>query len=44
MTAFNRSAIEMLYQNSIENLFLAATAEGYGCNLRIPLGNEGVQI
>jgi len=20
---------------------LAATAEGYGCNLRIPLGNEG---
>ena len=26
---------------SIETLFLAATAEGYGCNLRIPLGNEG---
>ncbi len=26
---------------SIENLFLAATAEGYACNLRIPLGNEG---
>ena len=26
---------------SIENLFLAAVAEGYGCNLRIPLGNEG---
>ena len=26
---------------SIENLLLAATAEGYGCNLRIPLGNEG---
>ena len=25
---------------SIENIFLAATAEGYGCNLRIPLGNE----
>ena len=25
---------------SIENLFLAATAAGYGCNLRIPLGNE----
>ncbi len=25
---------------SIENLFLAATAEGYGCNLRIPLGDE----
>ena len=25
---------------SIENLFLAAAAEGYGCNLRIPLGNE----
>ena len=26
---------------SIENIFFAATAEGYGCNLRIPLGNEG---
>lgn len=25
---------------SIENIFLAATAEGYGCALRIPLGNE----
>ncbi|MBR4223262.1 MAG: nitroreductase family protein [Oscillospiraceae bacterium] len=25
---------------SIENIFLAATAEGYGCNLRIPLGDE----
>lgn len=25
---------------SIENLFLAATAEGYGCTLRVPLGNE----
>ncbi len=25
---------------SIENLFLAAAAEGYGCNLRVPLGNE----
>ncbi|MCI7035907.1 MAG: nitroreductase family protein [Spirochaetia bacterium] len=25
----------------IENIFLAATAEGYACNLRIPLGNEG---
>ena len=25
---------------SIENIFLASTAEGYGCNLRIPLGNE----
>lgn len=25
---------------SIENLFLAAAAEGYGCNLRIPLGHE----
>lgn len=24
----------------IENIFLAATAEGYACNLRIPLGNE----
>ncbi len=26
---------------SIENLFLAATAEGYAATLRIPLGNEG---
>ena len=25
---------------SIENIWLAATAEGYGCNVRIPLGNE----
>ena len=25
---------------SIENLWLAATAEGYGCNLRIPLEDE----
>lgn len=25
---------------SIENIFLSAKAEGYGCNLRIPLGNE----
>ena len=25
---------------SIENLWLAAIAEGYGCNLRIPWGNE----
>lgn len=25
---------------SIENIFLAATAEGYACNLRVPLGNE----
>ena len=25
----------------IENLFLAATAEGYACTLRIPLGDEG---
>lgn len=25
---------------SIENIFLAATAEEYGCNLRVPLGNE----
>lgn len=25
---------------SIENIFLASTAEGYGCSLRIPLGNE----
>ena len=26
--------------HSIENLWLAATSEGYGCNLRIPRGNE----
>lgn len=26
---------------SIENIFLAATAEGYGCTLRVPLGSEG---
>ena len=25
---------------SIENLWLAATAEGYGCNVRIPRGSE----
>ncbi len=25
---------------AIENIFLSATAEGYGCNLRIPLGDE----
>lgn len=25
---------------SIENLWLVATAEGYGCNLRIPCGDE----
>ena len=25
---------------SIENIFLSATAEGYSCNLRVPLGNE----
>lgn len=25
---------------SIENIFLASTAEGYACNLRIPLGDE----
>ena len=27
---------------SIENLWLAATAEGYSCNLRIPRGNEEI--
>jgi len=27
---------------AIENLFLAATAENLACNLRIPLGDEGV--
>lgn len=26
---------------SIENIFLAATAEGYACCLRVPLGDEG---
>ncbi len=26
---------------SIENIFLASTAEGYGCTLRVPLGKEG---
>lgn len=25
---------------SIENIFLASTAEGYACNLRVPLGSE----
>lgn len=25
---------------SIENIFLASTAEGYGCTMRVPLGNE----
>lgn len=25
---------------SIENIFLASTAEGYGCALRVPLGSE----
>lgn len=29
---------------SIENIFLAATAEGYGCNLRVPLGNESEHV
>lgn len=28
----------------IENIFLAATAEGYACNLRIPLGGEAEYI
>lgn len=27
----------------IENIFLAATAEGYGCSMRIPVGDEGPQ-
>ena len=26
---------------SVENIFLAATVEGYACTLRVPLGNEG---
>ena len=25
---------------AIENLWIAATSEGYGCNVRIPMGNE----
>lgn len=25
---------------SVENIFLAAVAEGYGCSLRVPLGDE----
>ena len=25
---------------SIENVWLAAVVEGYGCNVRIPLGND----
>ena len=28
---------------SIENIFLAATAEGLACNLRIPLGDEALR-
>ena len=27
----------------IENMFLAAAAEGYACTLRIPLGEEGMR-
>lgn len=26
---------------NVENIFLAATAEGYACTLRVPLGDEG---
>lgn len=29
---------------SIQNIFLASTAEGYGCTLRVPLGNEGEYV
>lgn len=28
----------------IENLFLAATAEGLACSMRIPVGKEGLQV
>ena len=28
----------------IENIFLAATAEGLACSMRIPVGNEGVNV
>lgn len=28
----------------IENNFLAATAEGAACSMRIPVGNEGLQV
>ena len=28
----------------IENIFLAATAEGAACSMRIPVGNEGLQV
>lgn len=28
----------------IENIFLAATAEGLACSMRIPVGNEGPQV
>lgn len=28
----------------IENIFLAATAEGLACSMRIPVGNEGLKV
>lgn len=28
----------------IENIFLAATAEGLGCSMRIPVGDEGLNV
>ena len=28
----------------IENIFLAATAEGLACSMRIPVGDEGVNV
>lgn len=31
----------VLTHGHIENIFLAATGEGYACTLRVPLGNEG---
>ena len=29
---------------AIENIFLAATAEGLGCSMRIPVGEEGLNV
>ena len=28
----------------IENIFLAATAEGLACSMRIPVGEEGLNV
>ena len=29
---------------AIENIFLAATAEGLACSMRIPIGEEGINV